>query len=186
MKNEIWKPIIGYENLYEISNLGNVKSLNAYNHKKELIMSCPVHHSGYKIVILSKNKHRKTFLVHQLVSEAFLNKTIFKSMPDENKKHIDLSKLEINHIDENKLNNNVLNLEWCTSKYNCNYGNRNSKVGKHSEKTVNQYDLNGNFIKKWKSISQASRELKIFNSGIVLCCKGKYKSCKGFIWRYAD
>lgn len=169
---EIWKPIKGYEGLYEVSNLGRIKSLNAYNHNIEKIMSCPLHHSGYKIVSLKVNGKSKTFNIHRLVAETFIPNPY--NLPC------------INHINEIKTDNRIENLEWCTYKYNCNYGSRNKKIGCHSRRKVNQYDLEGNFVKTWNSISEACQQLNCFSSGIVLCCQGKHSNCKGFIWRYID
>lgn len=84
---------------------------------------------GYLQVILNKNGKRKGFKVHKLVAEAFLDKNNFKSMPDEDRQLIDIDKLEVNHIKEfEKYNNSRDNLEWCTKKYNCNYGTRNQRV----------------------------------------------------------
>ena len=106
---EIWKDIEGYEGLYQVSNQGNIKSLN-YNHTgKEKILSTKDHH-GYRRVTLYKDKKLKTFFVHVLVAKAFIeniNTLIYT---------------EVNHIDENRSNNIYTNLEWCCPKYNCNYG----------------------------------------------------------------
>ena len=106
---EIWKPIKGYEKLYEVSNFGKIKSL-----KKKIILKQFKNTNGYFQVELWKNKKGKQFLVHKLVAESFiLNINNFPF---------------INHIDENKENNCTNNLEWCTAKYNCNYGTRNSRL----------------------------------------------------------
>ena len=133
MDNEIWKDIPGYEGLYQISNLGRIKSLprernNQYSNK-ELILKQTDDGRGYLQVILNNNGKRKGFKVHKLVAQIFLDKKIFKSMPNENKDEINLDKLEVNHIMEfEKNNNSVDNLEWCTRLYNCNYGTRNMRV----------------------------------------------------------
>ena len=98
MKNEIWKDIIGYENLYQISNYGNIKSINKgrfYNKN----LKCQKNHKGYLTITLTKNNYRKNFKIHQLVAISFLNHT-----PCGMKKVID-------HIDNNKLNNSVKNLQ---------------------------------------------------------------------------
>lgn len=121
---EEWKPIQGYEGLYAVSNLGNVKSLERYkmNRSKqklvqEKILKPFVAGSGYLTVKLSKDGVSKNFKIHILVAMAFCkNEKGYK---------------EINHIDENKHNNNSNNLEWCDRKYNCNYGSRNRKIARY-------------------------------------------------------
>lgn len=192
---EIWKTIIGYEELYQISNYGDVKSLkrdrnNQYNNQ-EIILKKLKTHDGYLFVNLYKNGKREAKKIHRLVAEAFLlDKTNFKSMPHEDRSKIDINKLEINHKDENKQNNCVDNLEWCTNLYNSNYGNRNKKI-KSSKKNQNgkqieQYDLNNNFIKVWESSMEIERTEKIFHQNIINCCKRKSKTAGGYIWKYRE
>lgn len=118
---EIFKPIKGYEGLYEVSSLGRVKSLPKYHHtrfsgytKKEKILKCRTDSYGYQMVILCKDKKQKNYLVHRLVANTFL----------ENPYNYD----SINHKDENKLNNCVENLEFCNRNYNNNYGTRNKRI----------------------------------------------------------
>lgn len=192
---EFWKPVKNFEGLYEISNLGNVKTLKRtwrvlnYQSKKyqtmynkEKLMNCVISKTGYKQVVLMKN-NKKTFkLIHRLVAEAFINNT-------ENKPCV-------NHKDGNKLNNNVNNLEWCTYKENNIHAWKNGlpksylkgKYGKEHNKSkkINQYDSDGNFIKTWDCISDVTRQLKIDSGRITKCCKHqKYcHSAGGFIWEY--
>ena len=118
---EIFKPIKGYEGLYEVSNLGRVKSLPKYHRnrfsgytEKEKILKSRIDSYGYQMVMLCKDKKQKNYLVHRLVTNAFL----------ENPYNYD----SINHKDENKLNNCVENLEFCNRKYNNNYGTRNKRI----------------------------------------------------------
>lgn len=171
---EIWKTIEGYPN-YMISNLGRVKSLNYHNTGKEKILNLYKKTGGYLYVCLTKNKKHKWYRVHRLVAEALI--------PNSN------NYPQVNHKDENKQNNCVENLEWCTTDYNHNYGNRNKKIsdkltnGKTSKK-VFQYDLQGNFIKEWPSVREIQRQLGYSNQNICACCLGKYKQSYGYIWSY--
>ena len=160
---EIWKDVVGYEGLYQVSNLGNVK-----NNKK--IKKTYKRKDGYLNVQLSKNKKIKTFLVHQLVAKMFLK--------NENKYK------EINHKNEIKDDNRVDNLEWCDRSYNINYGTAKFRGATKHFKKVNQYSLQGNLIKTWDSISEASNVLKIKLPHIVRVCRGGRKTTGGYIWRY--
>lgn len=170
---EIWKPIIGYEGLYEISNFARVKRLRRYksNHSKmqfipECILKQTIMNNGYLSVGISLNCKRKCFLVHRLLAIHFI--------PNPNNYSY------INHIDGNKLNNNLDNLEWCTQQYNVIHS-YNNNLNKRKKK-VNQYDLNGNFIKTWDSVTEAQKYYK--NSSISAVCLNKRKSASGFIWKY--
>ena len=168
-KNEEWKDIVGYEGLYQVSNLGRIKALERkYKHRTypSIILKLREDTHGYLQTFLYKKNIRKTYLVHRLVAVAFIK----------NPNHYD----EVNHIDEDKTNNKLSNLEWCNRNYNVNYGNRTLKTAKKIE----QYDLNNNFIKAWNSIAEASRKLKVASSGISACCIGINKTCGGYIWKY--
>lgn len=169
-EREIWKDIEGYEGLYEISSFGRVKSYNGYGHAKKILLKpgkC-----RYYNVILSKNGEKKSFLIHRLVAQAFI--------PNPN------NCAYINHKDENKLNNNVDNLEWCTQKYNCNYGTRTERGHLKQRKKINQYDLNGVFIKTWNSRQDINKKLGIPITTISGCCLGYLKSAHNYIWKYAN
>lgn len=177
MKKEYWKPVVGYEGLYEVSNWGRVKSMN-YNHTgKEKILKPGTYKSGYLYVVLWKNNKQKHFLIHRLVAEAFLE------IPEELKQYIGTVYLQVNHKDENKKNNNVENLEFCDRTYNVNYGTRNERIALTKSKPVLQYDLERNFIREWPSTMECGRNG--FNQGAVAaCCRGELKTYKGFIWKY--
>ena len=169
--DEIWKDKKDYEGHYQVSNLGRVKSIKF---GKEIILKQKIR-GGYYSVGLSKNGIVKTYYVHRLVAEAFIDN------PNNYK--------EVNHKDECKSNNIVSNLEWCDAKYNRNYGTRNERVAeklknkKDWSKPVIQYTLDGKFVKEWPSTKEAARNG--FNQGnIISCCKGRYKTAHGFIWSY--
>ena len=163
MENIIWKPVIGYEGLYEVSNTGLVKSLNCYNYKHPRIMKLGKRADGYLSVGLSKNNKTKTKTVHRLVAEAFI--------PNPNNLEM------VNHKDENKSNNNVDNLEWCTRSYNQLYS-----IKKHPERRQKFYknflDKNGKSTspmviskvrKRTEPIAHLNNELeiiKIYNNWI--------------------
>lgn len=179
MKKEYWKPVVGYEGLYEVSNLGKVKSLDKYDSIgrfiKGKILKVSDNGVGYMFICLSKGNKRQCKYVHRMVAEAFLPNP--NNLP------------QVNHKDENKLNNCVENLEWCTNEYNINYGSRNSIAsekmtnGKNA-KTVLQYDLDGNFIKEWVSSKEVERKLGYNSRCLNNHCIGRAKTAYGFIWKY--
>lgn len=188
---EIWKNIKGYEGLYQVSNLGNIKSLDRYiinkNGDKQyfpgkyLIQGVS---DNYLKVILSKSNKQRTFRVHILVARAFIPN------PE--------NKPEVNHMDGNKQNNRVNNLEWNTRSENELHAYKNGlakssdkqkqAVAKYAKenysKKVIQYSLNGDFIKEWNSMHDVWRELGIRPSYICRCCKGLRNQTYGYIWRY--
>lgn len=169
MNNEIWKDIKEYEGLYQVSNFGRVKSLKF---GKEKVMSPVLHTRGYLNIELSNKGLRKVKKIHRLVAEAFIPNP--KNFP------------QVNHKDENKTNNSVDNLEWCTSQYNCHYGTRIKRFSDNKKKKIYQFDLNGNFIKEWKSAVDIEKETGLEKSNIRCCCRGEIKKAYGFIWRYID
>ena len=163
---EEWRDIKDYKGIYQVSNLGRIKNYKTKKIRKIIYKS----NDNYGRVILSKNGKIKGEYIHRLVAKAFLEN------PNNYK--------EINHKDENPTNNNLMNLEWCDRKYNNLYGKRIKKVKEKLSKPINQYDLQGNFIKKWGSISSAMNEYH--NSHIVDCLKQRRKTAGGCIWKYAD
>lgn len=179
---EEWKDIEGYEGYYQVSTEGRVRSLDrvvqGYHTEKLRLKGRIIKpnelSNGYYEVHLCKDGVRKTAFIHRLVAKAFLNNE--HNLP------------EVNHKDENPKNNSVENLEWCTSKYNANYGTRNARCYEGNRKyfkPVWQIDrATGKKIKKWECIKDASRTLKIRDEQISRVCKGKNKSAGGFIWEY--
>ena len=175
MTEEIWKDIAGYEGVYKISNLGRVKSLNYLRKGIEKERIPNKNNSGYLIVGLHKNGKIKQFLIHRLVAEAFIENP--ENLP------------QVNHIDENKLNNCVENLEWRSAKYNSNYGEHNYNLrNTMSSKVPNvlQYTLDGKFLNEYVSGRDAERKTGFSHDGILQCCQGKYRTWKGFIWKYKN
>lgn len=165
---EIWKDIEGYEGLYQISNMGRIKSLGngSSNNSKEKILKSSKDRGGYLRVDLYKNGKGKALTIHRLVAIAFLPNP--DNLP------------EINHKDENPQNNCVSNLEWCNRSYNINYGTRTEKT----QKPILQFSKTGEFVRKWDGIREVERELGLSHSHISKCCKGKLKSVGGFKWCY--
>ena len=178
---EIWKDIRGYEGLYQISNLGRIKSLPKWRVKYgygEIILKQSIGKKGYKVISLNKNKKRKQYKVHRLIAEAFIPN------PE--------NKPQINHIDGNKLNNDINNLEWCTQNENIQHAYNTGLYKNYSpppvrqKRKIIQYSLDGQFIKYWIGIADTAKKLNCDYSNIVNCCRGKQKSAFGFIWKYAD
>lgn len=170
---EIWKDIPNFESEYKVSNLGKIKSLK-YN--KEKILKAADNGHGYMFVNLCKQNITSNCYIHRLVAETFIPNP--NNLP------------EVNHKDEDKTNNCVDNLEWCNSKYNSNYGNRNKKMKTHHilkyGKKVNQYDLQGNFIKQFESLSSIEQELGFCSIAISNCCKGKTNTSYNYKWSFEN
>lgn len=191
LPNEKWRMVLGFEGSYKVSNYGRVKSLRRLTGKvaidgkqkgyyvKERILRILIDKKGYSVATLYKNQKGKKAFIHRIVGECFLANP--NNLP------------QINHIDENKQNNISTNLEWCTAKYNDNYGNRNKKLSNRKrifkKKIIckpielSQYDLLGNKINTYSSILEASKATNIDVSGISKCCNGIYKQFKGYIWK---
>lgn len=169
MEKEIWKDIEEYEKLYQVSNLGNIKSLI-----KNKILKPNITRTGYLYVNLYKNGIPKHYYIHRLVAKNHLiNPNNYT---------------QINHKSEIKSDNRVENLEWCSNNYNMNYGTIKERMietkTKQCGKKISQYDLKGNFIKTWNSIREIERILKIPHQNIIRCCKGKVKTAGNYIWKY--
>lgn len=176
--DEKWITIKHNKN-YEVSNQGNVRNKNT-----KRVLKPAISNKGYYLVALSDKGKSHTYTIHKLVMEHF-NRCVF-------------DREVINHIDCNKLNNNINNLEYVTQKENCIKAWENKlcegireKATKmiHSKeiktsKAVIQYDLNGSEIKEFVSIRDAERQTGIDNSNIIACCKLRKRIAGGYIWRY--
>jgi len=164
--NEKWKDVKGYEGLYQVSNLGRVKTFNYKNHGTEELLAL-TDNDGYYTVHICGEKRPK---VHRWVAEAFIPNP--NNLP------------EVNHKDEDGHNNCVDNLEWCTSIYNNNYGTRNKRIAEKLSRPVLQFTLDGAFVKEWASTRDIERSLGIMHTCISSCCLGKYKQSHGYVWKY--
>lgn len=166
----LWKPVRGYEGLYEVSNTGLIKSVQRTIIMRngqsrfitEKIWSGYKNPDGYMTVTLSKEGKCKTYGVHVLVGHAFV-----EGYDPE-------TAYEINHKDNNPANNNSENLEWCDRKYNLRYGDYQSKmsIANGGTGSVKAYDLDGNFIGEWPSIKEASKATGVEISSISYNLRG--------------
>ena len=197
---EIWKDVIGYEGLYQVSNLGRVKSLDRFciDGRKRCgqIMKQVIRNGGYFSVGLRKGKGQKAYLVHRLVAEAFIPNT-------DNKPCVD-------HINTIRTDNRVCNLRWCTYKENCNNsktlkhlsdsvkGEKNGMYGRHlteeqkehlrllKQKKVLMYDKEMNFIREYNSSDDVAKELNVTSSAIRKCCCGVLFTVKNYHFKYKE
>jgi len=183
MKNqeEIWEKIIELNCYYEISNLGNVKSVsrvvkssvqkNGFRITKEKIKPSQDNGKGYKQLYVQINRKRILFYIHRLVAKYFIENPL--NLP------------EVNHIDGNKSNNSFKNLEWVTRKENVNHAfdiglMKNRKTGKR----IKVFQILENDVVLWNSISNASNSLKIDSSSISKVCRNINKTAGGYKWSY--
>ena len=180
---EEWRDVVGYEGEYQVSNLGNVRSMTrkarvrngCYAIKKGKMLKKTKNPKGYLCVHLSSHGKAKSIEIQRLVAMAFL--------PNPNEYPC------VNHKDEDKGNNSVDNLEWCTYAYNNAYGECRKKAslsrinGKMS-KRVYQYDANMNLIAEHPSLAEVKRTLGYDASKISLCARGERKTAYGYLWKY--
>lgn len=176
MKKEIWKDIPGYEGMYQVSNLGRVKSLVRKGKTYEVILKQFSNGHGYLQVFLTRNSITKSYKVHRLVAQAFIPNP-------QNYRCID-------HINTIRTDNRVENLRWVSHKENSanpiTKERVTSAVIKRVGKIVMQYDIQGNLIKTWDTPAQAAKTLGICDGPIRKCCLGKESTYKGFIWKYKE
>ena len=173
---EIWLPIEGYENLYEVSNLGRVRRIESFvnckaGSKRKVsgkILKPRTNTCGYLMVRLSKNGIWRDFLLHRLVSAAFIPNP--NNLP------------QVNHLSEDKLNNSVENLEWCSAKENTNYGTRNKRISEKRKKAIYCQELDEIFSSAGDAAEQLG--LKRSNIGCALC--GRSKTAGGYHFEYLE
>lgn len=173
---EIWKIIKGYENLYEVSNKGNVRSI-----KRKMLLKPFDNGLGYLRVWLYKKNKRELFYIHRLVAETFIPNP--NNLP------------EVNHINEDKTDNRVENLEYCDRMYNVNFGTRSRSASKSMKgvhinrkdlsKTVYQIDkYTGEILNVYPSTMEVQRQYGYDADCISKCCIGKQKTSYGYKWEY--
>ena len=171
MVTEIWKDVQGFVGLYQVSNLGRVKSV-----KRGIILKPFQLPNGYLMVRLFNNKYTN-LLVHRLVAIHFISNP--NNLP------------QVNHKDEDKTNNAVWNLEWVDAKSNSNHGTRNNKISskltncQSTSKRIAQYTKDSNVIKVFPSAKEIERELGYRNYNIIRVCRGNRPYAYGYIWKYA-
>lgn len=176
---EVWKEIKEVDGVYEVSNKGNLRSKDRFVKvcgggkrllKGQIIKPAKCKNGYYEAQLHYKGK-RYIWLLHRLVALYFIDNP--HNYP------------EVNHKDENISNNDANNLEWCTSKYNANYGSRNQRCKeKVIRKPVRQLSLDGTIVKVFRGVKEAMRETGIDDSQIIRVCKGRNLTAGGYKWEY--
>ena len=185
--NEIWKAVEGYDGIYEVSNLGQVRSLDRYvpalcNRNGEIrnylrrgkVLKQRKVFGGYMVVSFTVSEtgtHENRF-VHRLVAQAFV--------PGYRED------LDVNHKDEDKTNNRADNLEWCSPSYNTQYGNRNTTMVEQRRRDVVMMSDDGTIIREFPSIQEAARAVGISAGHICRVCKGERNKAGGYRWKYKE
>lgn len=182
---EKWQDFKGYEGYYQVSSFGQVRSVDrvvvgvdgkTYHYKGRILKQAKTS-DGYKTVQLFKDNGLKTFKVHRMIALTFI--------PNPN------NKPEVNHIDGNKSNNHISNLEWVTRSENLKHAVKHGlsspvKAIEATKKKVELVDDNGNAIKRWNTMTAAADEMGVHISNVSMCCHGKLKSTGGHFFRFAD
>ena len=174
---EEWRDIEGFNGLYKVSNTGRVISFkqSRFSKRNDFYELKQKPRGGrYKVVYLSINGKGNGYLVHRLVAKAFVPNP--ENYPC------------VNHKDEDIYNNRSYNLEWCSHKYNCNYGTRTERIKANmpQNKAVYQLSMRGEIIASYKTIKEASKKTGISAGHICSVCKGGREYANGYKWRYKD
>jgi len=171
LSSEVWQDIQGYSGIYQVSTLGRIRSLKKGKIK---LLKPYINNMGYAVLSLYANHKQKTYHVHELVAETFLVKV-------DGKNYID-------HINGIKTDNRIDNLRWCTPKENANFElsiiNRKRAMRKACGVSVNQYDLSGNYIATYATLTDAQTITGIAYQNIRACCIGRYKTAGNYIWKF--
>ena len=160
---ETFVKIEGFEK-YEVSNLGKVRNI-----KSGRMLKPHLNHNGYLKHHLYRHDKQKELFLHRIIAIAFIDNPGKKP--------------QVNHIDENKLNNDLSNLEWCTAKENLIHGTRTKRAAEKLSKKVIQLDLNDNVLNEFESMTQAEKKTGVLLKYISRCCNGRSKSAGGYKWR---
>lgn len=184
---EIWRDIDGFGGCYQVSNLGRLRSVdrtvkgNKSNYiRRGKILSPKTHRNGYLCVVLCKDRKQKMYYIHRLVASAFIPNP--DNLP------------QVNHKDEDKSNNRVENLEWCSAKYNTNYGSANDRRCESLKKRNNNYNIGIPKVRRkvlcvetgiiYNSLKSVNIQLGLHRHRISQCCKGIRNTCGGYHWRF--
>ena len=184
LPGEIWKDIEGYEDKYQISNKGRVKSLKFWHDKSQQwiyrskILKPSISKLGYCRVTLYQLNEQQRISIHRLVAKAFIPIPL-----DLLKEGYTYDTLCINHKDENPKNNHVENLEWCTYAYNTNYGTGIERRIAHNQIPISCFDQQGNYIKSYASSKEAAKDLNCSRSNITSATRKDSISAAGYLWR---
>lgn len=179
---ETWKSIRGYEGLYEVSDLGRVRSLgravNSKNgstqHKRVRVLTQEVTIHGYcRVRLYDKNGDSKHYAVHRVVLETFVGE----------------SPLQVNHRNEIKTDNRLENLEYVSARENCNYGTRNQRLSKSikgkNSRPVEQLSIEGKMLARYSSREEAETVTGVSACNIGRCCTNTRETAGGYKWRNA-
>lgn len=190
---EIWKDVVGYEGLYEVSNLGRVRSVFRLKtvsrngivydvpYKSKVLRPQQMKHGYVGVWLYGKGgasgKNGKQIAVHRIVADAFCHK--------------DSGDCEVNHLNEDKSDNRACNLEWCTHKENSSYGTRGERIGKANKngkqsKAVVQLTLDGKFVAQYPSLAEIRRRTGFNHKNICRLLKGYGETSYGYKWQYAN